>query len=207
MKESKEHIKGIILSAGESSRMGRPKALLRLPSGDTLLTDQVLRLKEAGVSRIYVVVGCEAKRIKSIHRTAEVLWVMNDHWHLGGFSSLIAGLRAISSHPTRRLQGVVLLPIDVAGVEPEIIKQIIDEGLRTNKNIIPRYNGRGGHPVYICRKTMEKILQDFTEKDGRLDYILTHDAETFQIPVASASILNNINTMNDWNNYLKTFLG
>ena len=53
---------GVILAAGASERMGRPKALLRLPppSGAFLLVDQIERLRSAGCARVAVVLGADA---------------------------------------------------------------------------------------------------------------------------------------------------
>lgn len=227
-----KRISGLILSAGESSRMGTPKAMLRFPSGKTLLEDQCRRLKEAGIGNIFVVVGCDAEKIKNAHKNLAINWVVNKDWRLGNFSSVVTGVKyaACNSHSMWRPQsaaatklgkGILLLPVDVAGVEIEIIRQIIAKGIRTDKNIIPTHNGRGGHPVYIRPQMLETIVKEGTEaipyagatctcrhklKSGRLDYILNKDPATSRVVVTSRFILNNINTENDWNNYLGVFL-
>ena len=102
-------ITGLILSAGKSSRMGSPKALLEFKDGATLLSKQVDLLRSANCTDITVVVGADTEAIRQAHTDIEVNWVINDKWELGQFSSLQAGLKSIGS------MDVILLPIDVIG--------------------------------------------------------------------------------------------
>ncbi len=197
----------LILAAGASSRMGQPKALLKLSSGRTLLEDQCRRVLEAGVENIYVVVGCHADRIVNEHtstraheRTKEIIWVVNKNWESGRFSSIQCGVKKIGDAP------ILLLPIDVVDVPVDIIQQIINEGLSSQSNIVPTFEGKGGHPVFLCGETLKTILETPVE-EGRLNEILrrgvTPYAPTRRVEVASKNILNNVNTWEEWEGILK----
>ncbi len=88
-------ISAIVLAAGESSRMGTPKALL--PVGEeTFLSAVCARLSEAGVAEIVAVLGADAERVRSSRRVAASI-VVNPAYRDGQHSSLRCGLRAVAS--------------------------------------------------------------------------------------------------------------
>lgn len=192
-------VAGLILAAGESSRMGTPKALLKI-GGTTLLEDQTKRLRRAGVEEVFVVVGSASDEIKKTHASLKVIWVENNDWKKGNFSSIIIGLKEIFR--TSLVNGVVLLPVDVVGVESKIIKKIIGSGFEFDGNVIPTFQQRGGHPVFLTMDMVSKIVSHCSI-DDRLDAVLSSDTDTTRLEVDSKSILNNINTKDDWNGYLK----
>ena len=112
-----------------------------------------------------------------------------------------APLRMTPHFGNRRLhgndiQGLLLLPVDVVNVSPEIMKKVIDEGLKSNQNIIPTFEDHGGHPVFLTSEFCQKI-SDKNPAVNRLDNLLNNDPKTFRLPVNSRSILNNINTLKD----------
>ncbi len=107
-------IAGIILSAGASSRMGTPKALLEF-HGETFL-DRLIRLfSEAGVAPI-VVLGHHAEQIRSgIQRAADATFVVNPDPARGMLSSLQCGLEAIPE----QTEAVMFLPVDHPNLEAD----------------------------------------------------------------------------------------
>lgn len=192
-----QKVAGLILAAGASSRMGSPKPLLKIDD-KTLLEDQVSRIREAGIKNIYVVVGCKAKEIKDIHNDLDVIWVENKNWERGKFSTVLCGLTLLGSRfRGNDLSGVLLLPVDVPFVPPAIIRQIITEGLKRDKNIIPTFQGNGGHPVFLNYRLAQSILKN-QDSNNRLDLILKKNADTEKIPIISREILNNVNTIDEW---------
>ena len=87
-------IAGLILAAGESTRMGRDKALLEY-RGRTFLANILNTLREAGIERVVVVLGYHAEEIRqSVDLTAAKV-VVNQDYRLGQTSSLQTGLRAL----------------------------------------------------------------------------------------------------------------
>src|SRR5271169_6064615 len=94
----------VILSAGASSRMGRPKALLPYREG-TFLEHliQVTRHPRIGATRI--VLGAGAEVIRTLAKLDSSVVVLNPEWEQGQLSSICAGLRGLEGIDT---EGMVL---------------------------------------------------------------------------------------------------
>src|SRR5262245_43302983 len=87
----------IVLAAGKSSRMGSPKALLKLPNGETFLTQVVRTFVDAGVDDVVVVLGHEALAIAQAfaHEDLPARLVENRAFESGQLSSVLAGLNVV----------------------------------------------------------------------------------------------------------------
>jgi molybdenum cofactor cytidylyltransferase len=94
-------IAGLVLAAGESSRMGRDKALLSY-RGQTFLEIIVAKLREAGISRVAVVLGHHADEIRRAVSLVGVEVVTNCDYLRGQTSSLQAGLAALDEWSLQR---------------------------------------------------------------------------------------------------------
>lgn len=191
---SNKKTSAIILSAGASSRMGSPKALIRIGEG-TLLEDQYLRLSEAGIEDIFIVVGSDPEKIIAAHNTLKCKWVINTNWQKETFSSVLAGLKETGGH-------VLLLPVDTVGVDPATIDHIVNSGLKYSCNIIPTYKGRGGHPVFLSRAFVDELIQR-APVNARLDLLLKSWPAVKRIEVDSKNILTNINEPADLKDQMK----
>src|SRR5260370_3247303 len=90
-------IPAVVLAAGKSTRMGRPKATLPLGGAETFLTRIVRTLYEAEVEDVVVVLGHDADAIvESLTRTGlPPRLVINRHYETGQWAPVLAGLRAI----------------------------------------------------------------------------------------------------------------
>ena len=105
-------IAGLILAAGESSRMGRDKALLPC-HGQTFLENIIHTLREAGIERIAVVLGHHAEEIRQAVHLEGIEVVINSEYQRGQTSSLQAGLRALRDV---QLKPAVAAASPIAGV-------------------------------------------------------------------------------------------
>jgi len=114
-------IAGLILAAGESSRMGRDKALLTY-HGRTFLETIVVTLRNAGVERIAVVLGHHAEEIRKATKLEGVEVVINPEYRRGQTSSLQAGLRALDSPD---LEAVILHLVDHPAVSAATIQELV----------------------------------------------------------------------------------
>ena len=110
---------GVVLSAGESSRMGRPKALLPI-DGQTFIERIVGALKRGGIERIVVVLGfnADALRQQISHLPVEIL-VNPDH-KLGQLSSLQVAVRHLQAAPD--CDGVMLHLVDHPYIDPKLVR-------------------------------------------------------------------------------------
>ena len=89
-------IVAIVLSAGESSRMGSPKALL--PIGGVSFIEEIVRaLKGTKIDRIIVVLGHHAEEIRKRIAHLPVTFVVNRDYAKGQLSSLIVAIRSLAA--------------------------------------------------------------------------------------------------------------
>jgi molybdenum cofactor cytidylyltransferase len=178
-------IAGLILAAGESRRMGSPKALL--PYRGATFLETLAGLLAARCSAVIVVVGAHAAEIEAApwRRPAGLRIVRNEDYLSGQTSSLQAGLRA--------------LPDDCAGVlftlvdHPALSAQTIDALLEPVRPLIrvPRFREERGHPVWFRRDLIPEFLA--LPIDGAANRVVrAHRAETEFIDVDDPGVVADI---------------
>lgn len=147
-------IAGLILAAGESSRMRRDKALLTY-RGQTFLETILKNLGAAGIKRIIVVLGHHAEVIqaKVMLDTAQI--VINQDYARGQTSSLQAGLEALADEPP---EAVLLCLVDHPAVSAEVMAKLVERFESTHTPVvIPTFQGERGHPVVISRALFPEL--------------------------------------------------
>jgi len=148
-------IAGLILAAGESSRMGTPKATLAY-RGRTFLERIVQALREGGLERLVVVLGHQAEDIQRQIKIETAQVVINPDYRSGQTSSLQAGLRALIADD---LEAVLLCLVDHPAVSAETVRRIVAAFRQSGAPVvIPTYHGRRGHPALIGRQVFEELL-------------------------------------------------
>ena len=147
----------IILAAGSSSRLGRPKQLLDY-KGKTLLQTVINEAFETSCRSVLVVLGANAKQIASQHQNDEVNFVINESWENGMASSIVAGLSAIIRNNTE-IESVIIAVSDQAFIKMSNFNNLIEKQKETGKNIIAStYNGTIGTPVLFKKDYFEALL-------------------------------------------------
>ncbi|MGH9376562.1 MAG: nucleotidyltransferase family protein, partial [Terriglobia bacterium] len=148
-------IAGLVLAAGESSRMGRDKALLEY-RGVTFLEIILAQLRQAELSPIAVVLGHHAAEIQQQTQLSGVEVVTNPEYLLGQTSSLQAGLRIIQGSGA---DGVLLCLVDHPAVGAEVVRALAAKFRQTNAPVvIPVHNGQRGHPIVIGRTLFAELM-------------------------------------------------
>ncbi|MCX6624365.1 MAG: nucleotidyltransferase family protein [Acidobacteria bacterium] len=175
-------IAGLILAAGASRRMGRPKALLEY-RGETFL-DRLIGLLGAHCDEVVVVLGYHAAPIRSgIRRSSEARFVDNPDPARGQLSSLQTGLASVD------VDALVFTPLDYPAVSGETVGRIA-AALRAGAQLVaPEFRGRHGHPVGISRLLAEEILA-LPENSQAREAIHRHRAT--YLDVADAGILMDV---------------
>jgi len=189
----------VILSAGNSIRMGEHKAMLLFKDGVTFMERICKTYIQAGVEQVIVVVTSELhEMIKTrIHLFPEKLKVIiNKQPELGRFYSWQTGLSAIQKGHFCFFQN-----IDNPFTSPELVITLYNYRNKADV-IIPDYNGKTGHPVLVSPKVVAEILK-FTDTEKHINQVIK-TFSTYRLQTKDKHILVNINTRQE---YLRLMAG
>ena len=145
-------IVGVVLGAGSSRRLGRPKQTLAL--GDTTLLGWVLRDVEASaLDRVVLVLGGAADEARAGLAPRRARIAHNDAYGEGCASSLLAGLDAAGP-----CDAVMLLLGDMPGVDAEVIDAVLRHwGAHRPWGLVTRYEDGLGHPFVFSAAAFEAL--------------------------------------------------
>jgi CTP:molybdopterin cytidylyltransferase MocA/uncharacterized Fe-S cluster-containing radical SAM superfamily protein len=186
-------LSGLILAAGYSSRMGSFKPLLRLDRL-TALESAVGLFRQSGIIDVTVVVGHRADEMIPIVKGLGATPVINPDYGQGMYSSIKAGIRAIS----HACDGCFLLPVDIPLVRPTTIEVLRQKFIRRRAPVLfPVFRGRRGHPPLISRALFAEILDG--DGTGGLSAVLDrHAAEAETAIVYDEGIRRDMDTPEDY---------
>lgn len=176
------NITGIILAAGESRRMGRPKAFLPFRGGT--FVSEIAGVLALRCSTVIAVFGHDAARFIEMARPLGVQAVENPDYALGMLTSLQRGLRAVAGD----CDAVLFTLVD----HPAISLATVDLLLQSKAPVaIPRCDGKRGHPVMIRGAIREEFLREPASAKVR-DVIDRHAAEIEYIETGDPGISDDI---------------
>jgi molybdenum cofactor cytidylyltransferase len=191
-------IGAVVLAAGASSRMGRPKAALPLGvQGQTVLSRGVASLLAAGVPGVVVVAGAhpEAIRLALRLRDRRVRVVDNPAWREGQLSSLLSGLAALDG-PV--LEAMLMTLVDVPLVEPDTIRRLMRTWRETGAPIVrPARDDEHGHPVLFDRRVFPE-LRAADPARGAKPVVHAHAAALVNVPVSDDGAFLDLDTPADY---------
>ncbi|MGC2421307.1 MAG: nucleotidyltransferase family protein [Candidatus Acidiferrales bacterium] len=186
----------VILAAGESRRMGKPKALLSL-QGRTFVERLIEATRHPRVGITRVVLGADADGIRAKLPAMEpASIVVNPDWRMGQLSSIHAAIRslpAVAGPSTEKTEGLILCPVDHPLISANLIAQLIGEFDSSGKQIIlPAYRGRHGHPV-IFRATLYEELLAASPEIGARQVVWAHAKDVEEVPTKEEAVILNLN--------------
>jgi molybdenum cofactor cytidylyltransferase len=147
-------VSGVILAAGSSSRLGRPKQLLEL-DGEPILQIVVRSALASRLREVILVLGAHAEEIAGAVGDLGQRIVENPDFREGQSTSLRIGLSAVAS----RADAVLFLLGDQPEVDPAVIDRVIEAFERTNRPIVqPVYGTTPGNPVLFARAVFPELL-------------------------------------------------
>jgi molybdenum cofactor cytidylyltransferase len=171
----------LILAAGESRRMGQPKALLTI-HGHTFVENLITILSKQ-CDPVVVVLGHNPEPIRRVIGDSATI-VINHNYNLGQFSSMQAGLKAIPGN----VDGLIFTLVDHPHPLPSTIGSLISSESPIS---IPVYYGRKGHPVFFRRDVLTEFLG--LSADSQASVVSRrHAMETRLVPVDDPGILDDI---------------
>jgi len=186
-------IHAILLAAGESRRMGRPKALLPYQQ-ETFLGHIISVLKTSTVDEITLVLGAHAEFIQSSIDLQGVSIVINQHYTQGQLSSLISALKNLPEET----EAMLLCLVDNPFLTQETVNRIIAKFRETHSLIIvPVFDGKRGHPSLFSKEVFPDLIQA-PPNQGARSVLATHKNDVLEFPVADPGILIHIDTPEDY---------
>ena len=152
------NIQHLLLAAGASKRMGKPKQLL--PWGkETLIEHQIHTLLETN-HKVAVVLGAYADKISEVIEKFPVDIYTNQHWENGMGTSISYGLQMlIKKHP--EVDAVLISLIDQPLIKSTHFKKMLDLFQPQNNEIIVSYSDKGwsGSPVLFDKVYFKELLK------------------------------------------------
>jgi molybdenum cofactor cytidylyltransferase len=188
----------VLPACGRSTRMGRPK--LSLPLGDRTVIEQVvLALRTGGVEHILVVVGPHVPELAPLATAAgaDVLALPVPTPDMR--ATVAAGLLYLEErHRPLPTDWWLLAPADHASLSPTVIRQLrAAADLRTHPIIIPRYQGKRGHPTLIGWQYAAAVWAHLPGL-GINSMLREHGFETLELDVSDPGILADLDTPDDY---------
>ena len=181
----------VVLSAGESSRMGRPKALLPI-QGQKFIARIVRVIGQSRVGRTIVVLGHHADQLRGKIEHLPVEVVINPDYRSGQLSSLQVAIRHIRDDD--RCDGMPVHLVDHPFIDVALVDALIESFFETKKMIVvPSYKGKRGHPVIFSRELFGELLNAPLDQ-GAKAVVNAHRQETLEIEWHDEGITLDIDT-------------
>lgn len=197
--EAMKGIAALVLAAGLSRRMGRPKMLL--PWGERTVLGQVLfTLQEAGVSHRLVVSGAEREAIEAIARGAGAECLYNPQYAEGEMlSSIQIGLRELERR--EEIEAALICLGDQPQIEVQVVRRLLEVWSESRAPlIVPSYGGRRGHPWLVARALWPELLRLSPPATAR-DFLQAQAAQITYVLVETASILQDLDTPQEYERF------
>ncbi len=182
---------GIVLAAGYSSRMGKLKQLLPIAGVPSVV--RVARVLANTVSEVAVVLGHRAKEIELALELERCKCVYNKDYSRGMLSSVQCGIKEF-----KNASSYLIALADQPMIQESTVSSILSSASLSSKGIvIPKYEGRCGHPVFIHSKYYEKIV-GLSHKVGLNVITRGNKDDTLEIDLSEIEIIKDMDTLDDY---------
>lgn len=196
----------ILLSGGKSSRMKEPKGLLKYNNTYWIVS----QIETFIGTEVFIGLGYdselyfnaipwlkEALNTVITYKDKKISVVLNPSPELGFFSNLQSVLKHVDSN-----KQIVILPVDVP-----LFNKKEQEKLNTQQNliVIPKYQGKKGHPIKTTPKFWQSLLStNLSDPNARLDFQIKkkNPSEISFIKVSDGLCIQNLNTPKDWQMFI-----
>ena len=193
-------IVAVVLAAGASTRMGRPKALL--PVAGVPFIERIVRsLERTCVDRTLVVLGHNADAMREAVAYLGVETVVNPDYARGQLSSLQTAIRALDGEP---VEAILVHLVDHPFIESGLVDRMIERFREEGKLIVvPRFAGRRGHPVLFSGKLFPEFLAAPPET-GAKPVVRGHPDETLELETGEEGVLIDIDTPEEYRKHVRS---
>lgn len=147
-------IAAVVLAAGGSARLGRPKQLVPI-DGEPLVHRAARAALDAGCRPVAVVLGAESDSVGAAVAGLPVLPVGNPDWADGVGTSIACGMRAAAAH---RPAGCIVLPCDQPRLTARVLAGLIERFRRGDAQAVAcAYGGTVGAPVLFAPALFDRL--------------------------------------------------
>jgi len=182
-------IAAIVLAAGKSERMGRPKPLLPC-KGSTFLGTILRTLERSRVGAVRVVLGHGAEGIRRVTGLPDGIVAANPLPDRGMLSSVRCGIEALPEG----VDGFLLWPVDHPLVGATTLDRLIAAFEASRPPLaIPTHDGRRGHPALFAASLIPEF-ENAPEDEGARAVVRAHAADLLEVGVNDAGVVTGIDT-------------
>ena len=193
-------IRAIVLAAGESTRMGAPKALLPDGAGRLFITRVLHTYHAAGIADVTIVTGAlHGGIVRAVAadapRGALIRFARNADPSRGQLSSLVTGLDAAAAPGA---EAALVIPVDVPFVAPRTVAAVVEAFVRTGAPIVrPARGERHGHPVLFARRLFGELRRADPSR-GAKSVVHAHAGETIDLHVEDEGAFVDVDTRDEY---------
>jgi molybdenum cofactor cytidylyltransferase len=178
-----------ILAAGESRRMGFPKALMEV-RGATFVENLLRATEHPRIGWRRVVLGAGAANIQARLGLNDAQVIVNPGWEAGQLSSIQCAMRDFLPFDP---EAIIICPVDHPLISPQLVAALIQAfDVQAHAVTLPTYQGRRGHPV-IFRRDLFDELQQASAGIGAREVVWAHANDIAEVAVEEEGVILNLN--------------
>ena len=196
--ENESKVSIILLAAGSSSRMGRPKQLLEV-NGTPLLVHSVRAALDSGVKSVNVILGANEPEHRELISKLGVSVISNHYWKSGMGSSIKTGLNYVV-RKNSDTEAVIIMVCDQPAINAGHLRKLVSTFKETGSPIVASsYSGTAGVPALFSRSFFSNILM-LKDEQGAKKIIEQSTEQRTTVDFAEDSF--DLDTGEDYQNYL-----
>lgn len=183
---------GLVLAAGGGSRLGRPKALVRL-ADETLVQRCVRVLREGGCDPVLVVLGAASDKVRRQATLAGAETVKNPGWASGMASSLRTGLDGLEG----RCDAVVVALADQPYIQSRAVERLVAAWREGAEAAVATYEGQPRNPVLLDASVWSEVRETTTGDVGARAWLRAHPGRVMFVACDGTGSPTDIDTAED----------